>query len=231
MDPSTLAQAQWPAAAAGVPHADEGKQPEADPQPMDIDGQAHEWTHGQLRTVPATMVYDAHVCGLSVCAERPQLQADAQPLYDAHRNQLCELCKRILSRIKGNPHLYPPKVGPGLQCHPCYKKGWLAKQAARPVSTDAAPPAKRARRTQSDPGEPTNLTRKRIRAQPPTTVPAPKKTRVHTPAVDPSLLLDQQHAQRLALLAAEKIDAEPDSKAVKTSAAHPTVSWSVLLCE
>jgi hypothetical protein len=66
---------------------------------------------------------------------------------------------------------------------------------------------KRVRRTQSDPGEPLNLTRKRTRAQPPPTVPLVKRTRARTPAVDPSLLLDQAHAQRLALLAAVATDA------------------------
>lgn len=135
------------------------------------------------------------------------------------------------ARKKGKLHCYPSHDSLGRQCHPCYKKGWLAEQGARPAVADAAPPAKRVRRTQSDPGETVNLTRKRTRAQPPTNVPAPKKTRVHTPAVDLSLLLDQTHARRLALLAAEKSGTPLLPASVKTSAAHRAVSWSVVLSE
>ena len=107
------------------------------------------------------------------------------------------------------------KYGPGLMCQTCHdqkhphsRRAATCKRPANSVS-DAAPGAesKRVRRTQSDPGEPSNLTRKRTRAQPPTTVPAVKRTRLRSPAVDPSFLLDQTHAQRLALLAAVATDA------------------------
>ena len=107
------------------------------------------------------------------------------------------------------------KYGPGLMCHACYNKEHPRSKpdtaSKRPASAAAVaadlPTPKRVRRTQSDPGEPSNLTRKRTRAQPPITVPAVKRTRLRSPAVDPSFLLDQTHAQRLALLAAVATDA------------------------
>ena len=92
-------------------------------------------------------------------------------------------------------------------CHKCYDERHQPAAGKRPImassDADAAVPApKRVRRTQSDPSEPISLTRKRTRAQPPHTEPTVKQTRVRDPAVHPSLLLDQSHAQRLALLAA-----------------------------
>jgi hypothetical protein len=98
------------------------------------------------------------------------------------------------------------KCGPGLMCHKCYDKGHQTAAVKRSLeaSSDAdtaVPAPKRVRRTQSDPGEPINLTHKRTRAGPPVAVPS-KKTRVRPPAVNSSTLLDQTHAQRLALLAA-----------------------------
>ena len=129
----------------------------------------------------------------------------AGPKVDG-KHQLCEVCETRLNRTKGTKYKY----GPGLMCHVCYNKK-RAEQAAskRPAGADAEAAAtalKRVRRTQSDPGELINLTRKRTRAEPMVAVPT-KKTRVRTPAVDPSPLLDQSHAQRLALLAAVASDA------------------------
>ena len=121
-------------------------------------------------------------------------------------------------------------------CHKCYNKEQSPKVRVAPrkrSSTAEAPPTptpKRVRRTHSDPGEPANLARKRTRAQPPTTVPAAKKTRVYTPAVDPSLLLDLAHAARLALLAAERTDAPPVKRASKKIVAHPA-TWRLVVCD
>lgn len=118
-------------------------------------------------------------------------------------------------------------------CHKCYDKEHPPSVRVAPgkrSSTADAPPTptpKRPRRTQSDPGEPLNLARKRTRAQPSTTVPAVKKTRVHTPAVDPSLLLDLAHAARLALLAA---DAPPVKRTSKKTVAHPA-TWCLVVCD
>ena len=134
------------------------------------------------------------------------LQADAAiPRQTAYGESACERCGRQLARIKHTrPH------GPGKACHPRCK---LFKHPITdtPASADVAssPSAKKQRRTYSDPGEPASLTRKRTRAQPPATMPAAKKARVHVPAVDPSLLLDLAHAARLALLAAEMTGAQP----------------------
>lgn len=160
----------------------------------------------------ATVVYDAHVCGPSVCADEAVETGGAGPKMDSSGIQLCERCSTRLCRAKGMKY----KCGPGLMCQKCHDKEYphsrraaTGKRPASPVS-DTTPGAepKRVRRTQSDPGEPSNLTRKRTRAEPPTTtIPAVKKTRARAPAVDPSLLLDQTHAQRLALLAAVATDA------------------------
>ena len=121
-------------------------------------------------------------------------------------NQLCEQCSKRLSKVKGKQYSCPP----GLMCHVCYNKERVRQAASkRPASADAdaaAPAPKRVRRTQSDPSEPISLTRKRTRAQPPAGAPS-KKTRVRTSSVDPSLLLDQAHARRLALRAAVATDA------------------------
>jgi hypothetical protein len=146
----------------------------------------------------------------------------AHPKRDCSGMQLCEKCEGRLCRIKGMKYQHKP----GLICQACYdKKHPRKKRAPRPkrsVSTVEPPKAKRHRRTHSDPGEPASLTRKRTRALPPATVPAPKKTRVYTPASDPSLLLEHAHAQRLALLAAEKTGIPRVSS---------TVQWSVTLCD
>ena len=55
-----------------------------------------------------------------------------------------------------------------------------------------------------NPGEPLNLTRLRTRAPRPATIPTVKKARVQATPVDATLLLDQAHARRLALIAAEE---------------------------
>ena len=160
--------------------------------------------------------------------------------YDG-KHQLCERCEQRLSRMKGRKYSCPP----GLMCHQCYDKGHppSVREAPgkRPASAVApvAPTPKRVRRTQSDPGEPSNLTRKRTRAQPPSTVPAPKKTRVQPPPIDPSLLLDQAHAERLALLAAEKTNVQPADAvdrtrpptAARTAAATHTATWRLVVCD
>jgi hypothetical protein len=217
MDPSVPAAAVAAAAVTVTHPADEGKDSDSGPQPMDIDGQ---WTIARSRYhgVPLTLtVYDAHMCGPSVCAAMVTVPAcTASPRMDG-RHQLCERCPRRLSQVKGKPYYCPP----GLMCHKCYNKEHACQAASkRPAGADAeaaAPAPKRVRRTQSDPGEAISLTRKRTRAQPPHTEPTVKKTRVRTPAVDPSLLLDQSHARRLALLAAVATDAAhcvPNASAV-----------------
>ena len=130
------------------------------------------------------------------------------------------------------------KCSPGMMCQRCYDKEHPRSRpetaSKRPASAAAVatdvPAPKRHRRTHSDPGEPVNLTRKRTRAQPPTAVSAAKKTRVHIPAVDPSLLLDQQHAQRLALIAAEKTCAQPVKRTAKKTVAHPA-TWRLVVCD
>ena len=108
--------------------------------------------------------------------------------------------------------------------HKCYDKehpfSRRVTTTKRPASTVAPPTPKRVRRIQSDPGKPVNLTRKRTRAQSSITMPTAKRTHVHTPVVDASLLLNQAHAHRLALIAEEKRGQQ--SVAAKKSTAHPS---------
>ena len=169
------------------------------------------------------------MCGLFVCARDMVVTAGPGPKRDAHGKKLCEVCEHRLNRIKGMKY----KCKPGLMCHKCYDKehpfSRRVTTTKRPTSTVAPPTPKRVRRIQSDPGKPVNLTRKRTRAQPPTISTATKRTHVHTPVVDASLLLNQAHAQRLALIADEK-RGQP-SVAEKKSAAHSVVCWSLIVCE
>ena len=155
----------------------------------------------------ATVVYDAHMSGPSVCADTSGGQAGTSVVRFQGRHQLCQRCPRRLDKVKGMKY----KCGPGLMCQLCYNHRQASAAASKRLadidSQAEAPSPKRVRRTQSDPGEPVNLTRKRIRTEPPTIVPAVKKKRARTPAVEPSLLLDHAHARRLALLADVATDA------------------------
>jgi hypothetical protein len=134
-------------------------------------------------------------------------------MRNAYGQQLCEVCETRLNRTKGMKYSCPP----GLMCHKCYNKEHprnvvhaSIKRPASPLSDAAPVPApKRVRRTQSDPGEPINLTCKRTCAEPPTIGPAVRKTCVRAPVDDPPFQLHGHptHAQPLALLAAVATDA------------------------
>ena len=167
------------------------------------------------------------------------VEGGAGPKQDSSGSQLCERCEQRLNRVKGTKYKY----GPGLMCHACYNKEHPRSKpdtaSKRPASAAALaanlPTPKRVRRTQSDPGEPSNLTRKRTRAQPPSTVPAPKKTRVQPPPVDPSLLLDQAHAERLARLAADSEKQPQRAQPVVVAAAQKRIAdpptWRLVVCD
>jgi hypothetical protein len=140
---------------------------------------------------------DAPVCCALLSVGVPRVQEGAQPRTDGQRNQLCELCGCRLSKVK---HTKPHP--PGRACkHGCKQRSNEADAAGINVAAEPRPSKKR--RAASDPGEPLNLTRLRIRAPPvDTSPPPPKKARSVIPA-DVSSLLDQAHERRLALLAAE----------------------------
>jgi len=204
----------------------ERKEIDSVPQPMEIDGQGHISTCGYHELPPRLMVYYTLVCVLSVWAGDLVVQAGAGPKFDAHRNQLCEVCERRLCRVKGKQYSHPP----GLQCHPCYRQVQRSTPPTSSSDTKLVPQSKRVHReTKSDPGEPINLThkrtrahppptilvtkkmpvkttpinRKRIRIPPPTTTSTTKKKAIRDP-VDLSILLDDLHARRLQLIEAEK---------------------------
>jgi len=95
------------------------------------------------------------------------------------------------------------KHGPGHACHPRCKRRSEEADAAAVINVAAEPRPSKKRRAASDPGEPLNLTRLRIRAPPVDAPPPPPKKAHNIISLDVSSLLDQAHERRLALLAAE----------------------------
>jgi hypothetical protein len=145
------------------------------------------------------------MCGAYCCAGAPPALSCTQQRVDVYGQPACELCGRRLRTVK---HHRP--YGPGRACRSHEEDPRRAvDDAAGPtvaaVATEpAGPRPSRKRRAASDPGEPLNLTRLRTRAPRPATIPPVKKARVQSTPVDISLLLDQTHARRMALIAAEE---------------------------
>jgi hypothetical protein len=75
--------------------------------------------------------------------------------------------------------------------------------AAASASSAVGRPSRKRQRAESDPGQPLNLARLRTRAPRPTIISPVKKARVQVTPVETSLLLDQTHARRMALLEEE----------------------------
>lgn len=159
---------------------------------------------------PQPALIDAPVCGAYCCAGAPWGGEGLSPRRNVAGKQLCETCGTRLDKVK---HTHPH--GPGRACHPrCKPSKHAVDDAARPAvaaAPAADPRPSRKRRAASDPGEPLNLTRLCTREPPPTSIPPVKKTRVQSAPVDISLLLDQTHARRLALIASEEKSCCPHS--------------------
>jgi len=161
------------------------------------------------------MVYYSPKCIYSFCLVNLVETGGATPKRDSSGIQLCECCERRLCRTKGNPHTCKS----GLQCHPCYLRAYRAPLSKRPVSIaveEVAPESKRIRRTVSDPGEPSNLAHRRIRALSFTHSYLTKKMRVKSPAVNVSL--DELHARRLLLIRADTGKSDAHGVVSNTSA-------------
>lgn len=143
------------------------------------------------------------------------MQRCAQPKTDGNRNQLCEKCDRRLSTVKGKLH----KHNDGRICQRCYNNIRRPSCSESPPSTPprSHKPSGKRKRTESDPGQPQNLSRLRTRAPRPAIIPPMKKARFKADPVDISALLDQTHARRMALIEVEKNEAEK-------SDTHPTPS-------
>ena len=145
-----------------------------------------------------TVLIDAPMYCALLSVGAPRVCAGLKQRMDSANKPACELCGRRLSKVK-NTRAH----GVGRACHPRCKQRPEEADAAAVINVAAEPRPSKKRRAASDPGEPLNLTRLRIRASPiDTSPPPPKKARSVIPA-DVSSLLDQAHERRLALLAAE----------------------------
>jgi hypothetical protein len=126
--------------------------------------------------------------------------SDAQlQRVDSANKPICSTCPTRLTRCKGN--LYGPSNNK--QCMKCY----MRQERGQQLVTCEERPAKKQRRTKSDPGQPEPIasTRLRIRAPkppPPTTKPRLVNSSINP--VDPMALLEAAHARRVALLEEEK---------------------------
>ena len=115
----------------------------------------------------------------------------------------CEKCGIRLSLVK---HHRPD--GRGRACAPRCKPSKHALESVReqrPQSTER--PAKKQRRTNSDPGQPLPIASTRLRVRAPKPPPPTTKPRLVKHTVDPvdlMALLDATHARRMALLEAER---------------------------
>ena len=126
------------------------------------------------------------------------MEADGPRMDASGTNQLCERCNKQLHKVK-----HTRAHGVGRACHPRCKQRPEEADAAAVINVAAEPRPSKKRRAASDPGEPINLTRLRIRAPPvDASLPLQKKARSVIPA-NVSSLLNQTHERRLALLAAE----------------------------
>jgi hypothetical protein len=170
--------------------------------------------HGQMRISscpPAfsrlvSLTLDSCVCVLTLCGAESLASACAG-LRDADGQRLCERgCGRRLSRVA----VHRP-LGAGRACHPeCKQKTHQLNDGEARGASDARP-AKKQRRTKSDPGQPQEqtlpITSTRLRIRAPKPPPSATKPRIVKPTVDlvdPMALLDAAHARRMALLQAEK---------------------------
>jgi len=133
---------------------------------------------------------------LSIGAPLQLVAASAR--QTAYGEPACEKCGRQLARIK-----HHRAHGVGRACHPRCKQRSEEADAATVINVAAEPRPSKKRRAVSDPGEPLNLTRLRIRALPVDAPPPPPKKARSSIAADVSSLLDQAHERRIALFAAE----------------------------
>ena len=170
--------------------------------PESTSGQMQIWERYPALSRLQPALIDAPMCGAYCCAGAPRVCMGPSARVDSVGKLVCELCGRRLSKVK---HHRP--CGVGRACAPrCKPRERAVDDAARPAvaAPVAGPHQSRKRRATSDPGEPLNLTRLRTRAPRPATIPTVKKARVQPTPVDATLLLDQAHARRLALIAAEE---------------------------
>lgn len=133
---------------------------------------------------------------------------------------LCELCGRQLAKVK-----HHRAHGSGRACTPRCKplKRTIENDAIKQPSAFRAP-----KRAKSDPGEEIALTATRTRPhritapKPPPPTPKPRRSE---PVIDVSALLDQAHARRMALIAAERQSAASATGTIVTALNTSSVFW------
>jgi hypothetical protein len=148
--------------------------------------------------------------------------ADGEP-RPASRRYLCVECQRDTARV--------PKwvaCSGGRKCAPrCRVRVFSATDDAA-VAATAAPAAKKPRRAKSDTGQEILLTAARTRPHritAPKPLPPTSKPRISKPTVDVSSLLDQAHARRMALIAAEQQSATSATDIAVTALNASSVTW------
>jgi hypothetical protein len=130
------------------------------------------------------------------------MQVDGPRMDASGTNQLCELCGRQLHKVK---HHRP--LTPGRACAPrCKPQKHVLERVEEQRSHSTERPAKKQRRSQSDPGQPMTIASTRLRVRAPKPPPPATKPRLVKPSinpVDPMALLEAAHARRVALLQQE----------------------------
>jgi hypothetical protein len=122
----------------------------------------------------------------------------------------CENCHRRLTTCKKPLHI----LNPGHICQTCYDRIRSGKPSRVNTEPSSPRPAKKQRRSKSDPGKPLPTASTRLRIRAPKPLLPPIKPREMKPSIDPMALLHAAHARRMALLNAEstfELSFGPDS--------------------
>jgi hypothetical protein len=153
-----------------------------------------------VQTVYTHIVF-ALTCSV-VGIEISQREHAPAPRVTSNGRAACQLCGRELSKVN---HHRPS--GPGRACAPrCKPQKHTLERVEEQRSHSTERPAKKQRRSKSDPGQPLPIASTRLRIRAPKPPPPTTKPRIMKPSinpVDPMALLEAAHARRVALLEEE----------------------------